>query len=200
MPGILICHSHHLPKSEGELQDMGISWARRGCMVLVMDVLGHGERRQHPFATSADFPGNFKVSRQDYYFRYNLGMQLQVVGQSLSGWIAWDLMRGVDLLLAKPGIDKNRIILLGAVASGGDLAAVTAALDPRIAAVAVFNFGGPQPETRFPLPADPEEAFRTIAGSRELGIDAQSSAVRAGWISAVGDRRLDRTAAAGVRA
>ena len=29
------------------------------------------------------------------------------------GWMAWDLMRGVDLLLARPGIDKEKIILLG---------------------------------------------------------------------------------------
>ncbi|HET6251736.1 MAG TPA: acetylxylan esterase, partial [Tepidisphaeraceae bacterium] len=164
MPGILICHSHHHPKSEGELQDMGESWARRGCLVLVMDVLGHGERRQHPFASKDDFPGSFKVSRQDYFFRYNLGIQLQLVGQSYSGWIAWDLMRGVDLLLARPGVDRGKIILLGSVASGGDLAAITAALDPRIAAVAVFNFGGPQPETRYPLPENAGDSF-DYAGS-----------------------------------
>src|SRR5439155_20854946 len=30
MPGILICHSHHNPKTEGELQDMGMTWARQG--------------------------------------------------------------------------------------------------------------------------------------------------------------------------
>ena len=26
--GILICHSHHNPKTQGELQDMGMTWAR----------------------------------------------------------------------------------------------------------------------------------------------------------------------------
>src|SRR5205807_713830 len=46
MPGILISHSHHNPKTQGELQDMGMTWARNGCMVLIMDHLGHGERRQ----------------------------------------------------------------------------------------------------------------------------------------------------------
>src|SRR5262249_39454022 len=49
MPGILIVHSHHNPKTQGELQDMGMTWARLGCLVLVMDQIGHGERRQHPF-------------------------------------------------------------------------------------------------------------------------------------------------------
>jgi len=160
----LICHSHHNPKTQGELQDMGITWARLGCMVLVMDQLGHGERRLHPFVDAASFKGSFRVGRQDYYFRYNAGMQLHVIGDSLIGWMVWDLMRGVDLLLARPGIDKDRIILLGAVAGGGDPAAVTAALDRRIAAVVPFNFGGPQPETVYPLPADPEMAFN-YAGS-----------------------------------
>ncbi|MCX6625128.1 MAG: hypothetical protein NTY38_29525, partial [Acidobacteria bacterium] len=38
--------------------------------------------------------------------------------------------------------------LLGAVAAGGDPAAVTASLDPRIAAVVPFNFGEASPEAR----------------------------------------------------
>src|SRR5262245_16761327 len=47
MPVILIVHSHHAPKEQGELQDMGVTWAKLGCLVLVIDQLGHGERRQH---------------------------------------------------------------------------------------------------------------------------------------------------------
>ena len=109
MPGILICHAHHAPKTQGELQDMGISWARQGCLVLVMDQLGHGERRQHAFRTAADFPGEFRPSRQDYYFRYNSGMQLHVLGESLIGWMANDLSRGVDLLLARKGVDPGKL-------------------------------------------------------------------------------------------
>lgn len=164
MPGILLCHSHHAPKTQGELQDMGISWARQGCLVLVIDQLGHGERRQHRFKTAADYPGEFRPSRQDYFFRYNSGMQLHVLGESLIGWMAKDLSRGVDLLLARKGIDPERIILLGAVAGGGDPAAVTAALDKRITAVVPFNFGGPQPETTYPLPPNAERTFNYFGG------------------------------------
>lgn len=164
MPGVLIAHSHHRPKSEGELQEMGITWARAGCLVLVPDLLGHGERRQHPFRTAADWPTSFRVERQDYYFRYNVGMQLHLAGDSLIGWIAWDLSRCVDLLLAQPGIDPRRIALLGAVAGGGDLAAVAAALDPRIAVAVPFNFGGPQPESEYPLPADAASSFNYVGG------------------------------------
>ena len=137
MPGILICHSHHNPKTEGELQDMGMTWARQGCCVLVMDQLGHGERRQHPFRSASDFDKEFRVSRQDYHFRFTSGIQLHLIGESLIGWMASDMMHGVDLLLGLPGIDAKRIALLGSVAGGGDPAAVTAAIDPRITGRAV---------------------------------------------------------------
>jgi len=163
MPGILIVHSHHNPKTQGELQDMGMTWARLGCAVLVMDQLGHGERRQHPFKDATSYPGSFRPGRQDYFFRYNVALQLHTIGDSLIGWMVWDLHRGVDVLLAR-GADKDRIILLGAVAGGGDPAGVAAALDPRITAVVPFNFGGPQPETVYPLPADAEESFNYAGG------------------------------------
>jgi cephalosporin-C deacetylase-like acetyl esterase len=147
MPGILIAHSHHTPKTQGELQDMGMTWARAGVAVLIPDHLGHGERRQHDFNTNKDYPGLTTASRQDYYFRYNSNLQLSAAGESLMGWLVWDMMRGVDVLLKQSNIDKDRIILLGSVAGGGDVAGVTAALDNRIACVAPFNFGGWQPES-----------------------------------------------------
>jgi dienelactone hydrolase len=162
--GILLCHSHHNPKTEGELQDMGMTWARSGSVVLVMDQLGHGERRQHPFVDADSYPHKFRVGRQDYYFRYNVGNQLHLIGESQIGWMVWDLMRGVDLLVAEPGVDKDKIILLGSVAGGGDPTAVTAALDPRISTVVPFNFGGPQPETAYPLAEDAENSFNYAGG------------------------------------
>jgi dienelactone hydrolase len=157
MPAVLFSHSHHNPKTQGELQDMGMTWSRHGWVVLVMDLLGHGERRQHPFVSADQYPKPFGVGRQDYYFRYDVGLQLHLVGESLMGWMVWDLMRGVDLLCSREGVDEDRIVLIGSVAGGGDPAAVTAALDPRIAAVAPFNFGGPQPD--YPIPQDAENEF-----------------------------------------
>lgn len=162
MPGILIAHAHHNGKTDSELQDMGMTWARAGCVVLVIDQFGYKDRRTHPFNTAEDFGQPYKTGRQDYYFRYDTGVQLQLLGDSLMGWFATDLMRGVDLLLSKEGVDAKRIILLGGVAGGGDPAGVTAALDPRIACVVPFNFGGPQPETKYPLPDDVEQKFNYL--------------------------------------
>jgi len=164
MPGILIIHGFHQPKAQAELQDMGVNWAKRGCTVLVPDQLCHGERRQHPFTSVQSFDGKFNQPRQDYYSRANTGAQLLVAGESLMGWMVADAMRCISVLQSRPGVDKDRIIVLGAVAAGGDTAAVTAALDLRVAAVVPFNFGGPEPETTYPLPAEPEKAFPYAVG------------------------------------
>lgn len=146
MPGIVICSSHHNPKHQGELQDMGMTWARAGTIVLVPDHLGHGERRQQPFA-----------GREDYHWRYNIGLQLYLAGESLLGWMVADLQRCVDVLLARPGIDPKRIIMIGAVAGGGEPAAVTTALDPRVTCSIPFNFG---PGSQTELPGEPGPFYR----------------------------------------
>ena len=130
MPGILICHSHHQPKDQGELQDMGVSWARSGAAVLIPDMPGHGERRDQEFG-----------GRQDYYTRYYSGMQLHLIGESLMGWMVRDLLGGVDLLLDTDGVTPEKIVLVGAVAGGGDPVAVAAALDERVKCSVPFNFG-----------------------------------------------------------
>jgi len=195
MPGIVIIHSHHNPKTQAELQDMGMTWARLGCQVLVMDQVGHGERRQHPFVDASSYPGTYRVTRQDYWFRYNSAMQLYLVGESLIGWMAWDVMRGVDLLHARPKIDKSRIILLGSVAGGGDPAGVAAALDPRITAVVPFNFGGPQPETKHPLPEDADATFNYAGGgswesTRNLRLSVRDGFLPWVIVGSVAPRRL----------
>ena len=53
---------------------------------------------------------------------------------------------------------------MGSVAGGGDPAAVVAALDERVSTAVPFNFGGPQPESPYPLPSDAEDSFN-YAGS-----------------------------------
>jgi dienelactone hydrolase len=128
-PAIVIVHSQHYPKTQGELHDMGELWARTGAAVLVIERPGYGERTE----TTPWY-------RQGYGSRFNFTKQLFLVGESYSGWAAWDVIRSVDFLHERPDIDKNRIILLGSVAGGGEIAGVAAALDPRITAVAPYNY------------------------------------------------------------
>lgn len=165
MPGMIICHAHHRPKTQGELQDMGMTWARAGAVVLVLDQIGYGERAVHPFRSERDYAKDYPISRQDYHFRYDSGSQLYLIGDSLMGWMVWDLMRSVDLLLAQPGVDPTKLVILGSVAGGGDPAGVTAALEKRIDVAVPFNFGGPQPETQYPLPEDAEATYNYLPGA-----------------------------------
>ncbi|MFO0825649.1 MAG: acetylxylan esterase [Gemmataceae bacterium] len=168
MPGVLIVHSHQQPKHVGWRQDMAMTWARAGCVVIVPDLVGHGERRQHPFPES---------SPHEYHFRYDSAIQFSLIGDSLMGWFVWDLMRAVDVLLKQPGVDAKRVIAVSEPAGGGDVAAVTAALDPRITGVMVNNFGGPQPETPYPLPRDAETSFEYAGvGSWESTRNLRNSA------------------------
>jgi len=140
-PGLVIVHSHHRPRTQSELQDMGILWARSGAAVLIMDQMGAGERLQnHPW------------NREAYHSRYVMNMQLGLAGESLIQWMVWDILRGVDLLLERNDIDRRRIGVLGAMAGGGDPAAVAAALDERITMAAPFNYGECTPESPRFLP------------------------------------------------
>ncbi len=186
MPAIVIVHSHNSSKHNAARQDMGMTWARAGCLVLIPDHLGHGERRNHPFGAESSY---------DYHGRYDLGIQLHLVGESLMGWLVWDLMRGVDVLLAQKGVDPKRLIMISEPAGGGDVGAVTAALDPRIACVLVQNFGGPQPETAYPLPRDAEHSFN-YAGSgswestRSLRLSARDGFLPWTIVASMASRRL----------
>ena len=132
----MILHSLHAPKTQFELQDMGIIWGRAGSAVLIIDQIGYGERIE-----------TYPWDRDNYHSRYMIGEQLDLVGSSLTTWTIWDTMRGIDLLCDRPDVNKDQIILMGAVAGGGDPAAETAALDSRVAAVIPFNFGEAMPET-----------------------------------------------------
>lgn len=186
MPGILIVHSHQQPKHTGWRQDMAMTWARAGCVVIVPDLVGHGERRQHPFPES---------NPHDYHFRFDAAIQFYLIGDSLMGWFVWDLMRTVDVLLKLPGVDAKRVIAVSEPAGGGDVAAVTAALDTRITAVMVNNFGGPQPETPYPLPRDAETSFE-YAGSgswestRNLRLAARDGFLPWFIVASIAPRRL----------
>lgn len=164
MPVIAIIHAHHTPKTNSELQTMGATWSRLGCLVWVPDQVGHGERRQHALRGEADYPETFRPSRQDYYFRFNSGMQLHAIGDSLIGWMVFDMRRSLDWLLAQPGADASRTILLGSVAGGGDPSAVAGALDSRWQVVAPFNFGGASRDSVMPTPVG-SDGFNYMGGA-----------------------------------
>jgi len=131
MPGIVIIPSHHYPKIQGELKDCGIVWARCGCAVLILESLGCGERTEvNPWY------------RQPYHSESQIELQLNLVGQNRLGWIAWDVIRSVDLLYELGNVDPERLILIGSVTwGGGRPASIAGLLDERFDAVIPFNWG-----------------------------------------------------------
>jgi hypothetical protein len=108
---------------------MGELWARAGAAVLIVERPGYGERVE----TTPWY-------RQAYASRFTFTKQLFLIGESYSGWAAWDVIRSVDYMLSREDIDRDKILLIGSVAGGGEPAGVAAALDPRITAVVPFNY------------------------------------------------------------
>ena len=141
VPAIVVVHSHHTDGTHRELRDMGIRWAKAGCIVLVPTLSGYGERRLHPFAPAPVEGRGPLADRQDYFFRYNLGLQLTLAGRSLLGWMVEDLVRALDLLAERPDVDRERVVMIGSVAGGGDIAGAVAALDPRVRGLVCFGYG-----------------------------------------------------------
>jgi len=131
MPGMIILPAHHYPKTHGEMKDSGMVWARSGVAVLIMEHIGFGERLE----TSP-------LYRDAYESEYLFSEQLELVGQSLQGWVAYDVIRTVDLFEELGTIDMDRIILIGSVTWGGGRQAAPAGLfEERIDAEIIYNFG-----------------------------------------------------------
>lgn len=154
MPGIIVSHTRHGRGKEDEgLQVSAATWARQGAVVLVPDRLGFGERRQNPYG-----------GRQNHTAAFYHGLQLDLAGESLLDWLAADIIRGVDVLLARPGVAADKIIAVGAVAGGAEPAVLAAVLDERISCLAPFNFAT-KPEWAY----DSWEPHRSLYGSARDG-------------------------------
>jgi dienelactone hydrolase len=186
LPAIVVVHSHFQAKHSDVRQHMACTWARAGCVVCVPDLVGHGERRQHPFGE--DQP-------HDYHFRYDAGIQLLLAGESLMGWHVRDLVRCTDMLSTRDDVDRRRILLVSEPAGGGDVAGTAAALDPRLAGALVNNFGGPEPENAYPLPRDAETSFPFASSgswesTRNLRLSARDGFLPWTIVASIAPRKL----------
>lgn len=105
--------------SSGDIEQL----VKRGFVVLAIDTRGSGETRPTP---------NPEDSRDVYrYFGdYDNAMRALLVGRTLVGMRAADISRGVDLLVARPEVDSERIYGFG-VGAGALTLLHEAVLDER---------------------------------------------------------------------
>ena len=112
-------------KASKEYQTVGISFCRKGYMVLMPDPIGQGERFSFP-----DLPGCQNVREHNL-----LNRRLIAIGDNFGAWRIWDAIRGVDLLLERPETDPERIAVTGN-SGGGTMCTLLNAVEYRLKAAA----------------------------------------------------------------
>lgn len=123
-PVVIALHGTGGSKDSGEIADIVLRAARAGFIGVAIDGRFHGERIPAGRGTAeynAAITRAFKTG-EGHPFYYDT---------------TWDVMRLVDYLATRPDVDAARIGLTG-ISKGGIEAYLTAAADPRIAAVVPY--------------------------------------------------------------
>ncbi len=126
-----------------------INLVQKGFIVLAYDPIGQGERLQY-----YDEQTGWSVFKRRTNSEHSYpGAQCFISGYSPARYFIWDAIRGLDVLLSRPGVDAERIGMTG-ISGGGNITAYVAALDDRIFAAApecwittynyLFKSEGPQ--------------------------------------------------------
>ncbi|QOY86868.1 alpha/beta hydrolase family protein [Paludibaculum fermentans] len=152
------CGHYEISRQHPDYQRAYILLARAGFVVLAYDPTGQGERRQYWDPVTKTQQGMLR-SVDEHSLSGHL---LLLLGQSLTGYLVRDGMRGIDYLLSRPDVDPQRIACAGH-SGGGTLTMFLAHADPRIRCF-VINEGGTfhrwpmhlQPGAKVPI-ADAEQ-------------------------------------------
>lgn len=132
-PALIMIPAHHTSRNSRDLNITGANFALAGGVALATESICSGER-------SVTAPWEHRN-----YQRHMTGVQMTLAGEVIAGWTAFDISRMVDYLLARGDVDPNRIGIVGAVAGGGDISALAAAVDERINVSIPFNFHSEEP-------------------------------------------------------
>ncbi len=133
-PAVLGTCGHSLRgKGEPLYQAFAAHLARQGYAVLIYDPLGQGERSQYGRGDGPGWPRGCTAQHT------MAGNQMSLLGEFLGAWRAWDGIRGLDYLLARPEVDPARVGVTGN-SGGGTMTTWLTALDDRITMVAPSCF------------------------------------------------------------
>lgn len=108
----------HSPRQKFHYQEHARRFAQLGFVTLIVDTVQHGE-----------IPGTHKGTHSEGAFHWFSR------GYSPAAVEAWNAMRGIDLLCARPDVDPDRIGATGH-SGGGAVSWWVAATDPRVRAIA----------------------------------------------------------------
>lgn len=109
--------------ADGYQHDFAVQCVERGYVVLALEMLGFGHRRDEAARTAG--PGHSSCQPA-------AGAAL-LLGESMAGWRTWDAACGLDLLESRSEVDPKRLALIG-ISGGGTVGLYTAALDRRVQA------------------------------------------------------------------
>lgn len=126
-PAILQCCGH-MPegKAYSKYVKAAISLCLKGCIVLVPDPIGQGERSHYRGCDNS-------IANVHEHCLHN--KRLLAVGDSFANWRIHDIRRCIDYLWFHDNVDRKRIGIMGN-SGGGTMATIVNALDKRIAAAA----------------------------------------------------------------
>ncbi|MCS6953334.1 MAG: acetylxylan esterase [Bryobacteraceae bacterium] len=123
-PAVIYVHGRGKAAAREDIEAL----ARSGQIVLSIDARGFGETRH----TSNDYGPDWAR----YFGDYDCAMTALLVGRTLVGLRALDVVRGVDVLAQRPDVDPDRLAALG-VEAGAVPVLHAVALEARIRKVAL---------------------------------------------------------------
>lgn len=123
-----LCGHTEAAKAYGPYQLFAQGLVRKGFVVLILDPISQGERRQ--FYDAEGVPAS--EPEPPSTTAHNLmGNPMLLAGDYLGSWMLWDATRGLDYLLARPETDSSRVGVTGCSGGGTQTTHLTA-IDPRI--------------------------------------------------------------------
>ena len=171
-PAVLgVCGHSTVGKAEEKYQAFCVELAKAGFATLMIDPIGQGERFQWPRGNPAkgeggsEFGGTVGEHNQ-------LDRLMKPTGQWIGAWMAWDAVRGIDLLGEREELSIEPFLGVTGNSGGGTQTCLTSMWDARVTASAPSCYVTTLARNlRNELPTDAEQCPpRTL----ELGLDHHS--------------------------